>query len=75
MELFVTLNVATFKNIQCTYPNSLQIFHFCCIHENEREKSKPCCRTLFELYLEMLEVMKKIIANLITIVQNYDTSG
>jgi hypothetical protein len=24
----------------------LQIFHFCCIHGNEREKSKPCCRTL-----------------------------
>jgi hypothetical protein len=29
------------------HPNSLQIFHFCCIHGNEREKSKPCCRTLF----------------------------
>jgi hypothetical protein len=30
------------------HPNSLQIFHFCCILGNEREKSKPCCRTLFE---------------------------
>jgi hypothetical protein len=29
--------------------NSLQIFHFCCIHGNERKKSKPCCRTLFEV--------------------------
>jgi hypothetical protein len=29
------------------YPNSLQIFHSCCIHGNEREKLKPCCRTLF----------------------------
>jgi hypothetical protein len=59
------------------HPNSLQIFHFCCIHGNEREKSKPCCRTLFEIkrtsnyYLEMLEIMHKTIANLITIVQNY----
>jgi hypothetical protein len=31
------------------HPNSLQIFHFCCILGNEREKSKPCCRTLFEV--------------------------
>jgi hypothetical protein len=48
MDLFVTLNVATFENIECILndPNSLQIFHFCCIHGNEREKSKPCCPTL-----------------------------
>jgi hypothetical protein len=33
------------------YPNSLQIFHLCCIHGYgyEREKSKPCCHTLFEV--------------------------
>jgi hypothetical protein len=31
------------------YPNSLQIFNFCCIHGNEREKSKPCCHTLFKV--------------------------
>jgi hypothetical protein len=33
------------------HPNSLQIFNFCCIHGNEREKSKPCCHTLFEVKL------------------------
>jgi hypothetical protein len=33
------------------HPNNLQIFHFCCIHGNEKEKSKPCCRTLFEVKL------------------------
>jgi hypothetical protein len=49
MDLFVTLNVAASKNILGMCPNSLQIFHFCCIHGNEREKSKPCCRTLFEV--------------------------
>jgi hypothetical protein len=31
------------------YPNSLQIFHLCCIHGYEREKSKPCFHTLFEV--------------------------
>jgi hypothetical protein len=31
------------------YPNSQQIFHFCCIPGNVREKSKPCCHTLFEV--------------------------
>jgi hypothetical protein len=31
------------------YPNSLHIFHLCCIHGYEREKSKPCCHTLFEV--------------------------
>jgi hypothetical protein len=25
------------------YPNSRQIFHFCSIHGNDREKSKSCC--------------------------------
>jgi hypothetical protein len=49
MDLFVALNVTTFKNIHSMYPNSLEIFHFWCIHGNEREKSKPCCRTLFEV--------------------------
>jgi hypothetical protein len=29
MDLFVTLNVATFKNNLCFYPNSLQIFLLC----------------------------------------------
>jgi hypothetical protein len=59
------------------YPNSLQIFHLCCIHGYEREKSKPCFHTLFEVkrtinyYLKMLEIIKKIIVNLITVVQNY----
>jgi hypothetical protein len=63
------------------YSNSLQIFYFCCIRGNEREKSKPCCRTLFEVkrtsnyYLEMLEVMKKKIANLIAIVHNDYATG
>jgi hypothetical protein len=33
------------------HPNNLQIFNFCCIHGNEKEKSKPCCRTLFEVKL------------------------
>jgi hypothetical protein len=60
------------------YPNSLQIFHlYCCIHGYEREKSKPGFHTLFEVkrtknyYLKMLEIIKKIIVNLITVVQNY----
>jgi hypothetical protein len=60
------------------YPNSLQIFHLCCcIHGYEREKSKPGFHTLFEVkrtknyYLKMLEIIKKIIVNLITVVQNY----
>jgi hypothetical protein len=26
------------------HPNSLQIFHFCCIHENERGKMKAMLR-------------------------------
>jgi hypothetical protein len=30
-------------------PNRLQIFHFCCLHGNKQEKSKPCCHTLFEV--------------------------
>jgi hypothetical protein len=37
MDLFVTPNVATFKNILVMYPNIPQIFHFCCIHGNERK--------------------------------------
>jgi hypothetical protein len=32
-----------------SYPNSLQIFHFSSIHVNTKEKSKPCCHTLFEV--------------------------
>jgi hypothetical protein len=59
------------------YPNSLQIFHLCCIHGYDREKLKPCGHTLFEVkrtqnyYLKMLEIIKKIIVNLITVVLNY----
>jgi hypothetical protein len=30
-------------------PNNLQIFYFCCIYGNEKEKSKSCCHTLFEV--------------------------
>jgi hypothetical protein len=64
------------------YPNNLQIFHFIFVVSMEmREKSKPCCHTLFEVkrtlnyYLEMLEIMKKIFSNLITIAQNYYATG
>jgi hypothetical protein len=75
MDLFVTLNVATFKNILCI-PIVCKYFIFI-VSMAMREKSKPCCLTLFEVkraqnyYLEILEIMKEIIANLITIVQNY----
>jgi hypothetical protein len=48
MDLFVTLDVATFKNI-IRNPNSLYIFHFCCIQGNKKENSKPCCHTLLEV--------------------------
>jgi hypothetical protein len=38
------------------YPNSLQIFHFCGIHENERKK--PGCRTLFEVNGHKITIWK-----------------
>jgi hypothetical protein len=39
------------------YPNGLQIFHFCCIHRNKKEKSKPCCHTSFEVKTEIKSLL------------------
>jgi hypothetical protein len=60
------------------YPNILQIFHFCCIHGNEKEKSKPCCRTLFEIkrtqnYYVLGNAGNNAETNLI--IQNYNATG
>jgi hypothetical protein len=49
MDLFVTLNVATYKNILCIPLVCKKYFIFCCIHGYKKEKSKPCCHTLFEV--------------------------
>jgi hypothetical protein len=47
MDLFVTLNVATFKNILCI-PIVCKYLIFV-VSMEMREKSKPCCHTLFEV--------------------------
>jgi hypothetical protein len=41
MDLFVALNLATFKNVLCIPIVWKYVFHFCCIHGNKKEKSKP----------------------------------
>jgi hypothetical protein len=37
MDLFVTLNVATFENILCIPIVCKYVFNFCCIHGNKKK--------------------------------------
>jgi hypothetical protein len=65
MDLFATLNVATLKNI-LHIPIVCNIF---VVSMEMREKNQS------HVTIQMLEIIKKIIANLITIVQNYYATG
>jgi hypothetical protein len=64
MDLFVTLNVATLKTFYVSQYSSNTYFIFVVSMERRGK-----------LLLEMLEIMKKIITNLFTIVQNYYATG
>jgi hypothetical protein len=48
MDLFVTLNVTTCKNIPFI-PIICQYFFFFSIHENKKQQSRQCCHMLFEV--------------------------
>jgi hypothetical protein len=48
MDLFVILNMATFKNILCI-PKVCKYFIFVVSMEIKEKKIKACCDTLFEV--------------------------
>jgi hypothetical protein len=64
------------KKILCI-PIVCKYFIYVVSMAKRKKNSKPCFHTLFEVkrtknyYLKMLEIIKKIIVNLITVVQNY----